>query len=111
MALSCSKKTISIVKRNNIKNNSDFYCLNCLHSFRTKAKLESDTEFCKVKILSADTKILEFNQYQKSDEKPFIIYAKLECLREKIDECKSNPENSSTIKVGEHTLKHHHLKA
>ena len=24
-----------------------------------------------------DTKILEFNQYQKSDEAPFIIYANL----------------------------------
>ena len=26
-----------------------------------------------------DTKILEFNQYQKSDEAPFIIYADLQC--------------------------------
>ena len=27
---------------------------------------------------SEDTKILEFNQYQKSDKAPFIIYADLE---------------------------------
>ena len=27
-----------------------------------------------------DTKILDFNQYQKSDKAPFIIYADLECL-------------------------------
>ena len=33
---------------------------------------------------------------------PVIIYADLECLIEKIDECKNNPENSSTTKVGEH---------
>ena len=85
--------------------------MNCFHSFRTKAKLESDTEFCNVKMLSADTKVLECNQYQKSDEKPFIIYANLECLIEKINECKSNPENSSTVKVGEHTLQYHHVKA
>ena len=45
------------------------------------------------------TKILEFNQYQKSDKAPFIIYADLECMIEKIDGCKSNPENSSTTKV------------
>ena len=51
---------------------------------------------------SEDTKILEFNQYQKSDKAPFIIYADLECLIEKIDGCKNNPENSSTTKVGEH---------
>ena len=50
---------------------------------------------------SEDTKILEFNQYQKSDEAPFIIYADLECIIEKIDRCKNNPEISSTTKVSE----------
>ena len=34
---------------------------------------------------SEDTKILEFNQYQKSDTAAFIIYADLEYLIEKID--------------------------
>ena len=48
-----------------------------------------------------DTNILEFNQYQKS-EAPFIIYADLECIIEKIDGCKNNSENSSTAKVREH---------
>ena len=38
-----------------------------------------------------DTKILEFNQYQKSDKAPFIIYADLECIIEKINGCKNNP--------------------
>ena len=51
---------------------------------------------------SEDTNILEFNQYQKSDKAPFIIYADLECLIEKIDRCKNNPENSFTTKVSEH---------
>ena len=53
-------------------------------------------------MLSGDTKIIEFNQYKKSDKAPFIIYADLECLIEKIDRCKNNPENSSTTKVSEH---------
>ena len=44
----------------------------------------------------------EFNQYQKFDKVPFIIYADLECLIEKFDGCKNNPENSSKTKVGEH---------
>ena len=30
----------------------------------------------------------------------FFIYTDLECLREKIDGCKNNPENLSTTKVG-----------
>ena len=32
-----------------------------------------------------ETKILEFNQYQKSDEARFIIYADVECITKKID--------------------------
>ena len=34
---------------------------------------------------SEDTKILESNQYQTSHRAPFIIYAYLKCLIEKID--------------------------
>ena len=48
---------------------------------------------------SEDTKILEFNQYQKSDKAPFIIHADLECAIEKTNGCKNDPENSSTTKI------------
>ena len=64
--------------------NGDFYCLKCLHFFRTQNKLElykkvyETTDFCNVIIPSEDNKILEFNQYQKSYKAPFIIYADLE---------------------------------
>ena len=51
---------------------------------------------------SEDTKILEFNHYQKSDKALFIIYADFECIIEKTDGCKNNPENSSTANVSEH---------
>ena len=51
---------------------------------------------------SEDSKILEFNQYQKSYKSPFIIYAEFECIIEKIDGCKNNPDNSSTKKASEH---------
>ena len=90
------------------KNKGDFYCLNCRHSFRTKNKLEShkklrkDKAFCNVNVPSQDTKKLEFNQYQKFDKVPFIIYADRESIIEKIDRCKNNPENLSTSKVSEH---------
>ena len=57
----------------------------------------------KIKIFSSDdTKILEFNQYQKSNKAPFIIYTDLEYIIEKTDGSKNNPENSSTTKVSEH---------
>ena len=61
-------------------------------------------DFCKIIMPSDSTKILEFNQYQKSDKGPFIIYADLNYIIEKIDGCKNNPENSSTTKVSKHIL-------
>ena len=54
----------------------------CLHSFRTKHELQLHKRACENKDFE-DTKILEFNQYQKSDKTPFIIYRDLECIIEK----------------------------
>ena len=51
---------------------------------------------------SKDTEILEFNQYLKYDKAPFMFYMDLECIIEKIDGCKNNPEISSATKVSEH---------
>ena len=51
---------------------------------------------------SKDTKILEFNQYQKSDKAPFIIDEDIESIKEKIDRCENISENSSTAKVSKH---------
>ena len=55
-------------------------------------------DFCNIE----ENKILEFDQHQKSNKTPFIIYADLECLIKKIDESKDNPENVSNAKLGEH---------
>ena len=102
------KKVSALLRGMAYKHHGHFYCLNCLHSFATESKCEShknvceNKDFCNVVLPSKDTKILEFNQYQKSDKTPFIIYSDLECLIEKIDGCKNNTENSSTIKVREH---------
>ena len=60
--------------------------------------------FCIVIMPSEETKTLEFNLYQKSDNVRCIIYADLECLKGKTDGCKNNLENSSTTKVSEHIL-------
>ena len=51
---------------------------------------------------SDEIEILEFNQYQKSDKAPFIIFEDLECLQEKIGGCQNNPKTSSTAKVSKH---------
>ena len=41
-----------------------------------------------VVIPSRDTKILEFNEYQKFEKTPSIIYADLESLNKRMDGCK-----------------------
>ena len=92
--LSGSTKSVSIIKRNYMKKNGDFYCLNCLHSSRPKNKVEwhkkvrENKDFCNVIMPSGDTKIIEFNQNQKSDKAPFVIYAGPECIIEKLMDVK-----------------------
>ena len=105
MASSCSKKLLPLLIELKWKNNGDFYCFNCLYFFRAKNKLEllknalENKYFCTMIITSEDTKIIEFNQYQKSDKASFIIHADLEFIIEKIDGRKNIPNNSSTAKV------------
>ena len=59
-------------------------------------------DFCGIVMPSEKEKILEFNQYMKSDKIPYIIYADIESLIMKIDRCANNPQNSSTTKIVEH---------
>ena len=53
-------------------------------------------------MLKEDIKILEYNPGEKSLKIPFIFYADLECLLEKIDACQNNPEESCTEKKAKH---------
>ena len=87
----------------------DFYCLNCFHSYRTKNKLNAhkqiceNHEYCHIEMPTKDNNILKYNQGEKSLKLPFIIYADLEYLLEKINTCYNNPESSSTTKINKHT--------
>ena len=53
-------------------------------------------------MLSEETKRLQFDQSQKSVKVPIFIYADLEWIIKRIDECKNNPENLSIAKVSGH---------
>ena len=61
------------------KHHGDFYCLNSLCFFRTENKLKchekicKNKKFCEVVMQSEKYKILEFNQYMKSDKRPYVI--------------------------------------
>ena len=88
------QKVSALLRGITSKNNGDFYCLNCLHSSRPKNKVEwhkkvrENKDFCNVIMPSGDTKIIEFNQNQKSDKAPFVIYAGPECIIEKLVDVK-----------------------
>ena len=90
--------------------NGDFYCLNCFRAYTTKNKLEAhkkiceNHDYCHVEMPNEDNKIIKYNQREKSIKFPFIIYADLECLLEKISTCYNNPEESSTTEINKHTL-------
>ena len=84
----------------------DFYCLNCFHSYRSKNKLEAHNKkicenhnYCNVEMPTKDHNIIKYNQGEKSIKLPFIVYADLECLLEKMSTCQNNPNESSTTEI------------
>ena len=87
----------------------DFYCLNCFCAYTRKNKLEEhkniceNHEYCHVEMPNEDNKIIKYNQGEKSIKSPFIIYADLECLLEKMSTCYNNPKESSTTEINKHT--------
>ena len=94
-----------------IKSNhdGDFYCLNCFHSYRTKNKLDAhkkiceNHDYCHIEMPTKDNNIIKYNQGGKSIKLPFIVYADLECLLEKMSTCYNTLEESSTTKINKHT--------
>ena len=67
-------------------------------------KVCENHDYCYVEMPEENNKILKYNQGQKSMRVPFIIYADLECLLEKMNTCHNNPEKSSTTKINKHTV-------
>ena len=50
-----------------------------------------------------NNKILKYNHGEKSMKVPFIIYADLESLLEKLSACHNYPKKSSATKIRKHT--------
>ena len=80
----------------------DFYCLNCLHSFRTDNALKrherlcDNNDYCHVEMPIKDNNKLKHNHREKSLKAPYTIYADLECLLIKEQSCQNNPKESYT---------------
>ena len=75
----------------------DFCCLNCFCAYSTKNKLEPHTKicenhnYCHVEMPTKDNNTIKYNHGEKSMKLPFVIYADLECLLEKMSTCQNNP--------------------
>ena len=108
MALACCKK-----KKKNCWHyyHGDFYYLNCLHSFATNNKLE----FYEKMYVEKKTFVELFCQLKKTLHQNLIniwnqikchihinIYADIESLIKKVDNCEKNLEHSSTTRIGKH---------
>ena len=61
-----------------------------------------DHDFCSIKIPDEDNKFLKYIPEEKSLKVPFIIYSDLECLLQKINICRNDPEKSYTEKKAVH---------
>ena len=87
----------------------DFYCLNCFCAYSTKHKFEAhkkiceNHDYCHVEMPTKDNNTIKYNQGEKSIKLPFVVYADLECLLEKISTCQNNPNESSTTEINKHT--------
>ena len=103
------KSLLALFRGITSKHEEDFYCLNCLQSYATENKLKKhkkvceNHDYCYVEIPEKDNKILKYNKGEKSMKAPFIRYADLESLLEKMNTCHNNPEKSSATKINKHT--------
>ena len=86
----------------------DFYCLNCFRSYRTRNKLEvhkkicENHDYCHVEMPTKDNNMIKYNQEETSIKLPFVVYADLECLLEKMSTCQNNPNESDTTEINKH---------
>ena len=89
--------------------NGDLYCLICFHAYTTDNKLRKhericeDHDFCYVKMPDDDNNILEYVPGTKSLRAPFIIYADLDCLLQKVSY--ENQKNFVQMKIMKKNLK------
>ena len=78
----------------------DFFCRNCMHSYRTENALKkherlcTNHDYCKIIMPKPNKNILKFKSNEKSLHMPHAIYADLEVILKKIQSYQSNPENS-----------------
>ena len=91
------RSSSTLLRRITSNHNGDFYCLKCLHSYRTKNKLKKHEkvcdkhDYCYIKMPKQYSKTLKYNYGEKSLKAPFAIYFGNEVLLPKIYSSQNNP--------------------
>ena len=86
------------------------FCMHCLQCFSSERVLSNHKDNCiqvngvqAVKMPDKSNNILKFNNFQKQQPVPFVIYADFEAIIEKIYGCQSNDNKSYTEAYQKHT--------
>ena len=86
------------------------FCMHCLQCFSSERVLNNHKDNCiqvngtqAVKMPDKDNNILKFNNFHKQLPVPFVIYADLEAITEKISGCQPNNNKSYTEAYQKHT--------
>ena len=93
----------------------DFYCLGCLHSFRTDGVLKKHKRLCgnhdygRVDMPEGGKNISKYFSGEKSLKTLFALYADFECLLIKEQSCQKNPEKSYTERKARYELSRYSL--
>ena len=103
------KSLSKLVRGASSNRDGDCYCLNCFRSYRTESNLNAHKKVCEnhkccnIEMPTDKNNIIKYGQGEKTLKLPFIIYADLECLLEKISTCYNDSNISLTTKINRHT--------
>ena len=84
-----------------------YFCLRCLNPFWCQEALDKHKEYCneyeavKIELLKKGT-MLEFKNYHRSEEVPFLVYADFECCIKAMQSCNPKPGSSYTKQNQKH---------
>ena len=86
------------------------FCMHCLQCFSSEQLLSNHKNNCieingaqAVKMPDKDKNILKFNNFNKEEPVPFVIYADFEAMTEKISTCQPVDKKSYTEEYQKHT--------
>ena len=104
-----AKKLPALFRGTASKHEGDFYCLNCLHSYRTENKKLKDVydnhDYCYVEMPKEDNKMLKIQPCKKVYEITiyYLCWLRVFISKKELSTCHNNPEKSSTTKINKHT--------